>query len=97
MENGYGKRTEVGQYKVQGRGGAGIKTAKITSKTGTIILSSILDDSADDEDLIVISQKGQVIRTATKSISQLGRATQGVRIMRLDQGDKVASGACLKE
>ncbi len=97
MDNGYGKRTEVGQYKVQGRGGAGIKTAKITSKTGNIIMSSILDDSADDEDLIVISQQGQVIRTATKSISQLGRATQGVRIMRLEEGDKVASGACLKE
>jgi DNA gyrase subunit A len=97
MEHGYGKRTEVSQYKVQGRGGAGVKTAKITSKTGGIMLSSMLDDSADDEDLIVISQKGQVIRTATKSISQLGRATQGVRIMRLEEGDKVASGACLKE
>jgi DNA gyrase subunit A len=97
MENGYGKRTEISQYKVQGRGGSGIKTANITSKTGGIVLSSILDESAEDEDLIVISQKGQVIRTETKSISQLGRATQGVRIMRLEQGDKVASGACLKE
>jgi DNA gyrase subunit A len=97
MDNGYGKRTEVGQYKIQGRGGSGVKTAKINAKTGTIILSSILDDSADDEDLIVISQKGQVIRTETKSISVLGRDTQGVRIMRLDAGDKVASGACLKE
>jgi len=97
MENGYGKRTEVSQYKIQGRGGSGVKTAKITSKTGNIMLSSMLDDSADDEDLIVISQKGQVIRTVTKSISQLGRATQGVRIMRLEPGDKVASGACLKE
>ncbi len=97
MENGYGKRTEVSQYKIQGRGGAGVKTAKITSKTGNIVLSSILEDSADDEDLIVISQKGQVIRTVTKSISVLGRATQGVRIMRLEEGDKVASGTCLKE
>ncbi len=97
MEHGYGKRTEIGQYKVQGRGGSGIKTAKITGKTGGIVLSSMLDDSADDEDLIVISQKGQVIRTATKSISVLGRATQGVRIMRLEEGDNVASGTCLKE
>ena len=97
MENGYGKRTDVSQYKTQARGGSGVKTAKITSKTGNIVLSSMLDDSADDEDLIVISQKGQVIRTVTKSISQLGRATQGVRIMRLEPGDKVASGACLKE
>jgi len=97
MENGYGKRTEISQYKTQSRGGSGIKTANITSKTGKIVLSSILEDSADDEDLIVISQKGQVIRTATKSISLLGRATQGVRIMKLDSGDKVASGTCLKE
>jgi len=97
MENGYGKRTEISQYKVQGRGGSGVKTAKITSKTGNIVLSYILDNSADDEDLIVISQKGQVIRSATKSISILGRATQGVRIMRLETGDKVASGTCLKE
>ncbi len=97
MENGYGKRTDIAQYKVQGRGGSGIKTAKITSKTGNIIISFILDDSKDDEDLIVISQKGQVIRTETKSISLLGRATQGVRIMRLEDGDKVASGSCLKE
>lgn len=97
MDNGYGKRTEISQYKVQGRGGSGVKTAKITSKTGNMILSFILDDSADDQDLIVISQKGQVIRTATKSISVLSRATQGVRIMRLDDKDKVASGSCLKE
>lgn len=97
MDNGYGKRTEIFQYKVQGRGGSGVKTARITSKTGNIVLSYILGDSADDEDLIVISQKGQVIRTATRSISLLGRATQGVRIMRLESGDKVASGSCLGE
>jgi len=97
MDNGYGKRTDVSQYKVQGRGGSGIKTAKITSKTGSIILASKLEDSAEEEDLIVISQHGQVIRTSVKSISVLGRDTQGVRIMRLDEGDKVASGACLKD
>lgn len=97
MENGYGKRTEISQYKIQGRGGSGIKTANITSKTGKIVLSSILEDSAKDEDLIVISQKGQVIRSATKSISVLNRATQGVRIMKLDIGDKIASGTCLGE
>ncbi len=97
MDNGYGKRTKISEYKVQGRGGSGIKTANITSKTGGIILSYILDDSSDDEDLIVISQKGKVIRTATKSISVLGRATQGVRIMKMEDGDKVASGSCLKE
>jgi DNA gyrase subunit A len=97
MDNGYGKRTDVSQYKVQGRGGSGIKTAKITSKTGSIILASKIEDSNGEEDLIVISQQGQVIRTNIKSISVLGRDTQGVRIMKLDEGDKVASGACIKE
>jgi DNA gyrase subunit A len=97
MENGYGKRTEISQYKSQGRGGSGVKAAKITSKTGPIVMSTILEDIADEEDLIVISQQGQVIRTSVKSISLLGRATQGVRIMRLDEGDKVASGTCLKD
>jgi DNA gyrase subunit A len=97
MENGYGKRTDINQYKVQGRGGSGIKTAKITSKTGPIVMACKLEDMADEEDLIVISRKGQVIRTGVKSISLLGRATQGVRIMRLEDGDKVASGACLKD
>jgi len=97
MENGYGKRTDISQYKVQGRGGSGIKTAKITSKTGHIVMACKLEDMADEEDLIVISRKGQVIRTGVKSISLLGRATQGVRIMRLEDGDKVASGACLKD
>ncbi len=97
MENGYGKRTEVSQYKTQSRGGSGIITAKITSKTGPAVLSSILRGSIEQEDLIVISQKGQVIRTGVTSVSLLGRATQGVRIMRLDDGDKVASGACVKE
>ncbi|MCX6720221.1 MAG: DNA gyrase subunit A [Candidatus Staskawiczbacteria bacterium] len=105
MENGYGKRTDIGQYKVQGRGGSGIKTAKITSKTGPVIMSTVLVEEPASagssgeatEDLIVISRKGQVIRTGVKSISLLGRATQGVRIMRLEEGDKVASGVCVKD
>jgi DNA gyrase subunit A len=97
MEHGYGKRTDIGQYKTQGRGGSGIKTAKITSKTGQIVMSAIVEDIAEEEDLIVISQQGQVIRTSVKSISLLGRDTQGVRIMKMDEGDKVASGACLKD
>ena len=97
MENGYGKRTDISQYKIQTRGGSGIKTAQITSKTGGIVMASVLEPAVDEEDLIVISQHGQVIRTGVRSISQLGRATQGVRIMRMDEGDKVASGAVLKD
>ena len=92
-ENGFGKRTDLKYYKIQKRGGSGIKTAKITQKTGEIVVSRALESNL--EDLIAISQKGQVIRTKLKDISVLGRATQGVRIMRLDKGDKVASVACI--
>lgn len=90
-ENGYGKRTNLEEYRLQGRGGTGIKTAKIISKTGDLVASRVL--TGEEEDLIVISQKGQVIRTKISSIAKLSRATQGVRIMRLDEGDKVASAA----
>jgi len=92
-ENGYGKRTNVEEYRLQGRGGSGIKTANVTSKTGDLSFSAIL--AGEEEDLIVISKKGQVIRTKISSIPKLNRATQGVRIMRLAEGDKVASAACM--
>lgn len=93
MENGYGKKTELKQFKVQRRGGSGIKAAQVTPKTGQIVAAKIL--IGDMEDVIAISQRGQVIRTALESISLLGRATQGVRIMKMDEGDKVASVTCL--
>jgi len=92
-ENGFGKRTDIKHYKIQKRGGMGIKTAKITEKTGNIVVSQIISDQ--HEDLIAISQKGQVIRTKLKDISSLGRATQGVRVMKLKPGDKIASAACI--
>ncbi|MFH1841306.1 MAG: DNA gyrase subunit A [Candidatus Nealsonbacteria bacterium] len=92
-ENGYGKRTELKEYKIQGRGGSGIKTAHVTPKTGEIIAFTILKE--EEEDLIVISQRGQVIRTKIGSIAKLGRATQGVRIMRIEKGDRVVSQACI--
>ncbi|MDD5144664.1 MAG: DNA gyrase subunit A [Candidatus Pacebacteria bacterium] len=88
-ENGFGKRTDVKEYKVQGRGGSGIKTSNITPKTGDLAGASIL--TGEEEDLIVISRKGQVIRTQISQIAKLNRSTQGVRLMRLDSGDKVAS------
>lgn len=87
-ENGYGKRTDIEEYRPQKRGGSGIKTANINSKIGEISAARIL---TDEEDLIVISQHGQVIRTKIAQVSKLSRATQGVRIMRLDKEDKVAS------
>ncbi len=92
-ENGYGKRTDLREYKLQGRGGSGIKTVQITPKTGELASSMIL--TGEEEDLIVISKKGQVIRTKIGTIAKLGRSTQGVRIMRMDAGDKVVSAACI--
>lgn len=93
MENGYGKQTNLKEYKKQKRGGSGIKTANITSKTGSIIAARIL--SGDEKDLIAISEKGQVIRTPLQSVSVLGRATQGVRVMKLEAGDRIASVTCI--
>lgn len=92
MAQGFGKRTPLNLYKVQGRGGAGIKTAKVTTKTGEIVNAYITNiESMKDKDLIVISEKGQVIRLPFKSVSQSGRDTQGVRLMRFkDPTDKVA-------
>jgi len=87
-ENGYGKKTKLSNYKLQSRAGSGIKTANITSRTGNIAKAIIING---DEDLIIISQKGIVIRTQVKSVSTLGRATQGVRAMKLAKGDKVKS------
>jgi DNA gyrase subunit A len=92
-ENGYGKRTDLKEYRLQGRGGTGIKTAKITPKTGELVASRALTE--EEEDLIVISQRGQVIRTDINSIPKLSRSTQGVKIMKLEEGDKVASAACI--
>ncbi|MDD5639916.1 MAG: DNA gyrase subunit A [Candidatus Pacebacteria bacterium] len=92
MENGFGKLTAVSEYKRQGRGGSGVKTAKITAKTGSVVKIEIIQEQ---EDLIVISQKGQTIRTKISSIPKLGRDTQGVRIMKIKEGDKVASAVCL--
>ncbi len=91
-ENGYGKRTDLKEYRLQQRGGAGIKTAKIIEKTGELVASKIL---TDEEDLIVISQKGQVIKTKISQIPKLSRPTQGVKIMKLDERDKVVAATCI--
>ncbi len=92
MANGFGKRTDLGSYKIQGRGGSGIKTAKVTDKTGKLTNAFLVNaDSMADRDLVIISEKGQVIRTPFKSVSVLGRDTQGVRIMRFkEDSDRVA-------
>jgi len=93
MENGYGKTTALKEYKVQKRGGSGIKTAKITAKTGALMAAKVVTDA--EEELVAISKKSQVIRVDIKEISALGRQTQGVRIMKLREGDSIASLVCL--
>ncbi len=90
-EHGLGKRTPIEEYKIQGRGGSGIKTMNVTDKTGPILNGRVINN-AEERDLLIISKKGQVVRTPMKSISTLGRATQGVRIMRFKaENDSVAS------
>jgi len=88
-ENGYGKITKVSNFPSHKRGGVGIKAAVVTSKTGRIISVHTLEDNADE--ILVISTAGQAIRVGLKDIPVLGRTTQGVRIMRMNEGDRVAS------
>ncbi len=91
-EHGLGKKTPVKDYKIQKRAGSGIKTVKITPKTGKIVSMCILTpEEAETKDLLIISKQGQTIKTPLKTVSTLGRATQGVKIMRLSDGDTVAS------
>ncbi|MBI3572320.1 DNA gyrase subunit A [Candidatus Kaiserbacteria bacterium] len=95
MSKGYGKRTEIDEYKIQGRGGSGIKTAAVTAKTGEIIGAKVVSGDLKEEELVVISKKGQVIRCTLAEIPALGRATQGVRVMKLRDGDSIASVVAL--
>ncbi|MFH0779380.1 MAG: DNA gyrase subunit A [Parcubacteria group bacterium] len=93
MENGFGKRSNISFYKVQNRGGSGIRTAKVSAKTGDVVRGLVVNDKKlEDHDVIVISEKGQVIRIPFKSVNNIGRDTQGVRLMRFKAtGDKVAN------
>ncbi|MEK7515350.1 MAG: DNA gyrase subunit A, partial [Patescibacteria group bacterium] len=95
MSKGYGKRTKISEYKVQGRGGSGIKTAAVTPKTGEVIGAKVVSGDVKEEELVVVSKKGQVIRTSVAEIKLISRATQGVRIMRLYPGDSIASMVAL--
>jgi DNA gyrase subunit A len=92
MENGFGKTTPAKEYKVQKRGGSGIKTAKITSKTGEVIGGAIVTkDGREEGELVIMSKKGQVIKLPLKDVPCLGRQTQGVKVMKLRAGDSIAS------
>ncbi|MBU0636949.1 DNA gyrase subunit A [Patescibacteria group bacterium] len=91
-EQGFGKRTPLNLYKVQSRGGSGIKTVKVTTKTGKLTNAFIINfEVMQEKDLIIISEKGQVIRLSFKAVNQSSRDTQGVRLMRFKESDdKVA-------
>ncbi|HIS92169.1 MAG TPA: DNA gyrase subunit A, partial [Candidatus Alectryocaccomicrobium excrementavium] len=84
--NGFGKRTEIDEYRVQSRGGKGIKAMNLTEKTGLLAGQLLVDE---DEDILLITDDGTVIRTPVSSISTHGRNTQGVRIMRVEEGSQV--------
>ena len=88
-DQGYGKRTKVAQFTAHARGGVGIRSAVVNTKTGALIGVKALKD--DEHEVIIISQNGQTIRLGIKDIPELGRATQGVRIMRLNDKDRVVS------
>ncbi len=91
MSNGFGKQTPLTDYKVQGRGGSGIKTAKVTPKTGLVMDARVV---SEEKELLALSAKGQVIRTDISSIRTASRATQGVRIMNVADKDKVIGIIC---
>lgn len=92
-ENGYGKKTDIKEFKIQRRGGSGVKAAKVTAKTGGLVIGKAV--GPDVTEVVAISKKSQVIRTDLSGIPSLGRQTQGVRIMKLREGDRIASFLCL--
>jgi DNA gyrase subunit A len=93
-KNGYGKKTKLKEYKVQKRGGSGIKTVQVTGKTGEL-MASMVTVAGRQEEIIAISKQGQIIRISLNEIPTLGRQTQGVRIMKMREGDSIASLTCL--
>jgi DNA gyrase subunit A len=87
MENGFAKQTKLSEFKKQNRGGSGIKIAEITTKTGPLISAHVI---AEEKEIFALSAKGQMIRTQIDTIRETGRAAQGVRIMNLNAGDRLA-------
>ena len=87
-ENGYGKRTDLEEYRITNRGGKGVKTINITEKTGQLISIKAV---TDDNDLMIINRSGLTMRTSVDQIRVAGRATQGVRVINLRDGDAIAS------
>jgi len=93
-ENGYGKRTPVDEYRLQSRGGKGVINVKTTARNGNVVSIMLVDESSE---AMLISHFGKIIRIDTKHIREAGRSTQGVRLLTLEAGDKVASAAVIQE
>jgi len=89
-QEGFGKRTEFKEYRIQSRGGKGIINIKVTGKNGAAIGMKTVSDK---DELMLITEKGMIVRSPIKDIRTTGRSTQGVRLMKLDKGDKIASVA----
>jgi DNA gyrase subunit A len=89
-EKGYGKRTDIEEYRLQKRGGKGIITLKVTDRNGELVGVRVVNDK---DEILLISSNNSIIRISVKEIAQLGRNTQGVRLIRLDEGDSVAAVA----
>jgi DNA gyrase subunit A len=93
-ENGYGKRSEVAEYRYQGRGGSGVINLKVTEKNGPVVgIKSV----TDADQLLLITERGQLIRIKVRDIRETGRAVQGVRVIQLEEGDRVVAVAKLAE
>ncbi len=91
-EDGYGKSTPAKEYKIQNRGGSGIKTVKVTEKTGKVVCGIVITaEERKEGELVIMSKKGQVIKLPLKDVPTLGRDTQGVRVMKMRAGDSIAS------
>ncbi len=91
-EKGYGKRSDIDEYRITNRGGKGVKTINITEKTGSLIA---LKDVTDNHDLMIITQFGNILRSPVSALRVMGRATQGVRLINLKENDIIASVACV--
>jgi DNA gyrase subunit A len=93
-ENGFGKRTPLENYRLTARGGKGVINMKTTSKTGSVVaILSVKEDS----DLMIVTHNGKIIRIESSTIRQAGRSTQGVKLVSLEEGDKVAAASVLPD
>jgi DNA gyrase subunit A len=93
-QHGYGKRTPIEEYRLQGRGGSGIINIRTTERNGAVVASMAVDDA---DELLIITAAGKIIRLAASGVSRIGRATQGVTLIQTGEGDVVASAIRLEE